>query len=123
VRRESLSEGRRVLVIAGAGHVRRHPGADSPRGLIDELDASHPGAMWSMLPLEGADLRMLSAGIAVWETPSFAAAMPLAGSPLADLPADAIFDRGTVTCDNPPCEDPVSPTELLGDVADALQLP
>ena len=120
VRSESLSKGRRVLVIAGAGHVRRHPKAEGPRSLTDELDASHPGSTWSMLPVEASKLRSLAAGIADWETPSFAVAIPLAGSPLADLPADAVFDRGTVTCDNPPCEDPNLPRERLGDVADAL---
>jgi hypothetical protein len=52
-----------------------------------------------------------------------AAVLPLSDGVLADLPAGAAFDRGTVTCDNPPCEEPDAPIERLGAVADALFVP
>ncbi len=123
VRESSLAQGRRALVIAGAGHVRRNPGAESPLSLTDELDASHPGVTWAMLPVDGAKIRSLTREIAVWKSPSVAAALPLADGPLGDVPANDVFDRGTVTCDTPPCEDRDTPVERLGDVADALLVP
>ena len=120
VRDESLARGRRALVIAGAGHVRRNPGAESPRSLTDELDATHPGATWAMVPIDVATLDAVAGGIGTWQPPAYVAAILLAESPLAGLPAGQVFDRGTVTCDNPPCEDPVAPVERLGEVVDAL---
>ena len=123
VRTASLARGRRVLVIAGAGHVRRHPGAESPLSVTDELDASHPGATWTMLPVDRATIRGLAPENGDWDPPSAAAAVLLADGPLAEVPASVIFDRGTVTCDNPPCEDPDAPVERLGDVTDALLVP
>ncbi len=123
VREASLAQGRRVLVIAGAGHVRRHPGAESPRSLTDELDASHPGVTWTMLPADVAVIRRLGGETGAWDSSSIAAALTLADGPLADLPANDVFDGGNVTCDHPPCEEPNAVVERLGAVADALLIP
>lgn len=115
--------GRRALVIAGAGHVRRTPGAESPRSMTDELEASDPGVTWTMIAVDGGTIRNLADEIGPWKRPSVAAALLLADGPLADVPADMVFDRGTVTCDTPPCEDPEAAVERLGDITDALLLP
>lgn len=123
VRDESLALGRRVLVVAGAGHIRRNPGAESPHSLTDELDAGPPGATWVMLPVDAAALESISGNVSAWEPRTVAAAVVLEDGPLADLPADDLFERGTVTCDNPPCEDPNASAERLGAVADALLVP
>jgi len=123
VRETSLANGRRVLVIAGVGHVRRHPGAEVPLSMTDELDSSHPRVTWTMLAVDDARIRSLASEIGVLDLPPIAAALPLVDTPLGALPASAVFDRGRVTCDNPPCEDPDSPVERLGEVADALLVP
>jgi hypothetical protein len=123
VRDASLAHGRRVLVIAGVGHVRRHAGAGTPLSLTDSLDASHPGATWTMLAVDWATIRNLADELAARDSPLVAAVLPLSDGVLADLPAGAAFDRGTVTCDNPPCEEPDAPIERLGAVADALFVP
>ena len=123
VREGSLARGRRVLVIAGAGHVRRHPGAESPLSLTDKLDASHPGVTWTMLPVDSAVIQRLAGELGARESPSVAAALIVADGPLADLPAINVLEGGTVTCDHPPCEDPNSPIERLGAVTDSLLVP
>ena len=123
VREGSLAQGRRVLVIAGAGHVRRHPGAESPLSLTDKLDASHPGVTWTMLPVDSAVIQRLAGELGARESPSVAAALIVADGPLADLPAIAVLEGGTVTCDHPPCDDPNSPIERLGAVTDSLLVP
>ena len=121
--RESLAQGRRVLVIAGAGHVRRTPRSEAPLSLTDELDASHPEVTWTMVAVDDGTMRRLAGKAGAWEPPPVAAAVLLADGSMAGVPANDVFDRGTVTCDNPPCEDAAEPIERLGDVADALLVP
>ena len=123
VRAGSLALGRRVLVIAGAGHIRRTPRTEAPLSLTDELDASHSEVTWAMIAVDDGTIRRLAGEVGAWESPPVAAAVLLADGPFADVPATEVFDRGTLTCDNPPCEDGAEPIERLGDVADALLVP
>jgi hypothetical protein len=110
-------------VIAGVGHVRRHSDADAPRSLTDELETTHPGATWAMLPIDASSVRAIQATIGVSEPPSVAVAITLADPRLADLPANAFLDRASVTCVHPPCEEPDAPIERIGQIADALLVP
>lgn len=117
----SLTEGRRVLVIAGAGHVLRNPDVPEARSLVDLLDAAHPAQTWTLVPPNPAALDSLQAYLEPMAGAT-ARAVPLVDGPLAEVNADPVFHSGTVTCDPAPCPSEAPSTVTLGDVADALLL-
>lgn len=117
----AVNAGHRVLVIAGSAHVLRNPDQPEARGLVDRLDATNPGQVWSMVPLQPAGLSSISPVVEV------SAPRPLAlrtDGPLAALDADRVFgDGGTVTCDPAPCPSGTAAAAVrLAAVTDALLL-
>jgi hypothetical protein len=115
----SIDRGRRVLVVAGAGHVLRNPDRPEARSLIDLLDATASGQTWTLVPPAPGALSSLAPYLAqagVGEPQS----VPLRTGPLAGLLADPVFRSGTVTCDPAPCPSEPPSTVTLRGVADAL---
>ncbi|HEX6475506.1 MAG TPA: hypothetical protein VF114_10530 [Candidatus Limnocylindria bacterium] len=115
----SVDRGRRVLVIAGAGHVLRNPDTPEARSLVDLLDAANPGEVWTLVPAQPGAQATLGAYL----DPSgegIPRVVPLDTGPLAGLLADPLFRSGTVTCDPAPCPSEAPSTVTLGDAADAL---
>lgn len=114
----ALDAGDRVLIVAGAGHVLRHPARDAGLSISDRLDAQEPGTTWviaqptSGLPQEVREI------VADRDEP---VAVLLDGGSLSALEAGTVFGGGTVTCDPGPC--PSEAPERLGSVADALFVP
>ena len=119
VREQSLARGRRALVIAGSGHILRNPGMEFPISLTDLLDATHPGQIWALLPVSRSNVAVLAAmGGTANGLGSGPRIVELDAPGLAEVTVDDVFARGTVTCDNPPCETPAP--RLLREAADAL---
>jgi hypothetical protein len=116
VERESLSRDRRVLLVAGSGHVMR----TGPVGLTLALDELHPGATYVIVPFDpagGAD-PAVTTWLAARPAPSL---IQLAGTWLGEQAAET--RTGSVSCDGPGCgseEAPNSPTQTLAQLADAL---
>jgi hypothetical protein len=122
IQNESMARGRRALVIAGAGHIRRNPDAEFPISLTDELDALQPGAVWALVPLgrtNPAVIALLDAGVVEGTAPSV---IELEGTQLGAVIAEGVFERGTVTCDPAPCESEAASTAPLRSVTDAVLL-
>jgi len=116
----SIERGRRVLVIAGAGHVLRNPDEPERRSLVDMLDASNPGQVWTLVPPSPA-----------WDVLGAFVDEPADGMPRAfvlddtdvgALLAEPAFESGTVTCDPAPCPSPEDSSVPLERVTDALLL-
>jgi hypothetical protein len=123
VQGESIARGRRALVIAGSGHIRRNPDAEFPISLTDELDALEPGAVWTLVPLPRSNPLVIGAlldagGVDGMEP----AVIELEGTELGALIAEGVFERGTVTCDPAPCEPEAASTATLQAVTDAVLL-
>jgi hypothetical protein len=121
VRDESLARGRRVLAIAGSGHILRNPGMEFPISLTDRLDATHPGQTWALLPVGRTNVAVLAAiGGTAGGLGSGPRVVELEASAFAEVTVDDVFSRGTVTCDHPPCETPAP--RPLPEAADAILL-
>ena len=115
----SIDRGRRVLVIAGAGHVLRNPARPEARSLIDLLDATASGQTWTLVPPAPGALSSLTPYLAPTGTGT-PLAFPLGIGPLARQLADPVFRSGTATCDPAPCPSEPPSTVTLSGVADAL---
>ena len=123
VQSESMAHGRRTLVIAGSGHIRRNPDAEFPISLTDELDALEPGAVWTLVPLSRTNPQVIGAlvdaGVVDATAPTV---IELEGTQLGAVIAEGVFERGTVTCDPAPCESEAASTATLQSVTDAVLL-
>ena len=123
VHNESVSRGRRALVIAGSGHIRRNPDAEVPISLTDKLDALEPGAVWTLVPLARTSPQVVGAltatGVGDGAAPTV---IELQGTELGAVVAEGVFERGTVTCDPAPCESEPSSAAPLRSVTDAIVL-
>ena len=115
----AIDDGRRVLVVAGAGHVLRNPDRPEARSLVDLLDATATHQIWTLVPPAPGALESLSPYLApnLTGTPL---AVALDSGPMAGQLADPLFSSGTVTCDPAPCPSEVPRTVTLSGVADAL---
>jgi hypothetical protein len=116
----SIERGRRVLVIAGAGHMLRNPDEPERMSLVDVLDASNPGQVWTLVP-PAPSWNALRAFV---DEPAdgIPRAVVLDNTDLGGLPAEPAFESGTVTCDPAPCPSPEDSSVPLERVTDALLL-
>jgi hypothetical protein len=123
VHNESISRGRRALVIAGSGHIRRNPDAVVPISLTDKLDALEPGAVWTLVPLARTHPQVMGAlGAAGAGDGTAPMVIELQGTELGAVIAEGVFERGTVTCDPAPCDSVAPSTAPLRSVTDAVLL-
>ncbi|HET6745913.1 MAG TPA: ChaN family lipoprotein [Candidatus Limnocylindria bacterium] len=123
VQNESIARGRRALVIAGSGHIRRNPDAEFPISLTDQLDALEPGAVWTLVPLPRSNPHVIGALVDVGGGDSTGpVVIELEGTQLGAVVAEGVFERGTVTCDPAPCESEAASTATLQSVTDAVLL-
>jgi hypothetical protein len=123
VRSESIARGRRALVIAGSGHIRRNPDAEFPISLTDELDAMEPGAVWTLVPLPRSNPQVIGALVAAGGVAGMEpAVIELEGTELGAIVAEGVFEHGTVTCDPAPCESEAASTATMQAVTDAVLL-
>ncbi len=116
VEEQSLSRGRRALLVAGLHHlVRRHD--PLPPSIVDALDAQISGDVFVVLPHESSRIgsEEVESRIRAWPAPAIA---PLAGTWLGEIPFED--DVGAVTCDGPGCGTPaVEETTTLSEVTDS----
>ena len=123
VHSESISRGRRALVIAGSGHIRRNPDADFPISLTDKLDVLAPGAVWTLVPLARSNQSVIPALVGAGVGDGIApTVIQLRGTELGAVLAEGVFERGTVTCDPAPCDSEAPSTATLRSVTDAVLL-
>ena len=116
VEEQSLSRGRRALLIAGLHHlVRRHD--PLPPSIVDALDAKISGDVFVVLPHEPSRIgsEEVESRIRAWPAPAIAL---LAGTWLGEIPfEDAV---SVVTCDGPGCDTPaLEEATTLSEVADS----
>ena len=115
----SVDSGRRVLVIAGTGHVLRNPATPEAMSLVDRLDAANPGQVWTLVPPDPArydELPAELAGVGLGAAEAFV----VHDTPQGAMAAGPLFTSGTVTCDPAPCPSEAEPEERLDAVTDAL---
>ncbi|MGO9260367.1 MAG: hypothetical protein ACLQU1_29285 [Bryobacteraceae bacterium] len=89
IEREVLNKGRKALVLFGSAHLYR-----SHSGTLVDLLRGNPRAQWFViLPVDGAGVsRVFAAELASPIDPVF---VRLAGSPVGDLEANGLFEKGT----------------------------